>query len=133
MTAFAFQMGAVTYSMRDRLGRVSEAIYKPCVGALLGDMSQSCEVTPVKILPENIMAGIADVEGKTIFFVFDTAQTMVDKATNVMRSPTVRDHFTWLLLNVHLTDFSAQCLSNPYERVTNFKTFLLHTKPVQSG
>lgn len=122
-TAFAFQMGVVSYRLRNAARNVYDAIYKPCMGALLGEMSQACQGTPEELSPEEIMGSVAAIRTASYFVVFDSTQTMMKKGTNVLSSPLLRDKFTWFLLNVHLTDFSGLCPLTPFERVTQFKDF----------
>ncbi|XP_077524170.1 uncharacterized protein LOC144135371 [Amblyomma americanum] len=131
--AFTFQMGVVSYRMRDTHGNVSDAIYKPCLDVVVGDMSRSCQGTAEEIQPEKTMAAISDIKGKTYFYVFDSTKTMTDKAKDTMNSPSVREQFTWFLLNVHLTDFGGRCLLTPFERVTNFKTFFHQERAMKYG
>ncbi|KAL3218569.1 hypothetical protein MRX96_031501 [Rhipicephalus microplus] len=119
--AFAFQMGTLIYNMTYPHRRPADAVYENCSGFIIGDSSQLKE----EILTAEKAAGsVANVQRRTLFYTYDTVETMREKAEFVMTTNRKRANFTWFLFNVHLTDISKKCRPNgPFERLREFRKF----------
>ncbi|XP_075556697.1 uncharacterized protein LOC142588763 [Dermacentor variabilis] len=84
----------------------------------------ACEQQDVELLKERTMAGISSVRGTTYFYTYETAHTLKSKAELTMSSKDREHKFSWLLLNVHLTDVTKRCFTGgPFERLKEFRKF----------
>ncbi|KAL1469495.1 hypothetical protein MTO96_025005 [Rhipicephalus appendiculatus] len=107
--AFSFQMGTLIYNMT----------YPHRVPA-----DATCERDEKMLTAEKAAGSIATVQGRTLFYTYDTVETMKEKAEFVMTTNNRRANFTWFLFNVHLTDISQKCHPNgPFERLREFRKF----------
>ncbi|KAL1481464.1 hypothetical protein MTO96_015614, partial [Rhipicephalus appendiculatus] len=107
--AFSFQMGTLIYNMT----------YPHRVPA-----DATCERDEKMLAAEKAAGSIATVQGRTLFYTYDTVETMKEKAEFVMTTNKRRANFTWFLFNVHLTDISQKCHPNgPFERLREFRKF----------
>ncbi|KAH6925790.1 hypothetical protein HPB50_009925 [Hyalomma asiaticum] len=97
----------------------------------------ACQVAKAELNLEKSNIGFntptsATALGRTFFHSFDTIDQMKEKAMLIMEAPGRRANFSWLLLNVHLTDVTRQCLkSGPFERLKEFRKFY-YAKAAQS-
>ncbi|XP_077536828.1 uncharacterized protein LOC144149169 isoform X2 [Haemaphysalis longicornis] len=58
----------------------------------------------------------------TILRTWNTFELLETKAKRIMSEKNIRSNFTWFLWNVHLTDFTSQCLpGGPFDRVKKFR------------
>ncbi|KAH7942132.1 hypothetical protein HPB49_021041 [Dermacentor silvarum] len=124
VVAFSFQMGTVIYNMTEKHGSALDALYKECNSSILGDQSQTCESAATTLKTEVAPISITTVQQRTLFYSYETVQTMKEKAEYVMAAKNRRAKFTWFLFNVHLTDISKKCHPNgPFERLKEFRKF----------
>ncbi|XP_049276409.1 uncharacterized protein LOC125760402 [Rhipicephalus sanguineus] len=122
--AFSFQMGTLIYNMTYAHRLPADAVYENCSGFILGDSSLTCEREEEILTAENAAGSVATVQGRTLFYTYDTVKTMREKAEFVMTTNKRRANFTWFLFNVHLTDISKKChLNSPFERLREFRKF----------
>ncbi|XP_070378333.1 uncharacterized protein [Dermacentor albipictus] len=126
IVAFAFQMGLLTYNMSKTYQKLTDAIYSSCVGFTISSLSQACErVNMFRQLleQEKIVAGISSFRNWTYFYTYETASTLLPKAELTMSSKNKDRKFSWLLLNVHLTDLAKLCAKPPFYRLKDFRKF----------
>ncbi|KAL1414854.1 hypothetical protein MTO96_007116 [Rhipicephalus appendiculatus] len=146
IVAFTFQMGVPYYVLPDQYIRIIDAMYEPCHVFGLTDYSQAsrhfsraCQARTIDLSLEKAVIGLNKVESaklfnKTIFQSHDTLAFMKEKAEVIMSRPDTRVNFTWLLWNVHLTDFTHLCLpGGPFERVKGFRDFFHQQAQLPKG
>ncbi|XP_075556679.1 uncharacterized protein LOC142588745 [Dermacentor variabilis] len=122
VVAFSFQMATVIYNMTEKHGKATDALYKNCNSFILGDQSQTCESPETTPTNEVTPIGINSAQRRTLFYSYDTPETMKKKAEYVMAAKNRRAKFTWFLFNVHLTDISKKCYTDgPFVRLKKFR------------
>ncbi|XP_077536827.1 uncharacterized protein LOC144149169 isoform X1 [Haemaphysalis longicornis] len=119
--AISLQMGVARYLMHAVYRNVQRAVNKKCNGATFLPYSEVCQPPTATVTIEDAVFDISRGP-PTILRTWNTFELLETKAKRIMSEKNIRSNFTWFLWNVHLTDFTSQCLpGGPFDRVKKFR------------
>ncbi|XP_077536858.1 uncharacterized protein LOC144149199 [Haemaphysalis longicornis] len=123
VVGLSLEMGVMTYLLKHNSGGAHDIAYKPCLNAgPLSDASMVCpyDTPQAKVESSATVAGYVMRTSQAHVFLGDTVKTIEDKVEYV-KALRLRNRFSWLLFNVHLTDLSYTCFHEHFERVSKLK------------
>ncbi|XP_077561566.1 uncharacterized protein LOC144177860 [Haemaphysalis longicornis] len=114
VVGLSYQLGVLTYQLEQGIDDVNQIAYSKCVGRGLGDQEILCDNNNrYKDLAFGRVGFVVDGDKEHVY-IGDIKTSVTDKA-NYIKNIGVRNRFSWLVFNVHLTILRENMCLKPFE------------------